>query len=425
MKNTKIRVFVAVIALCLGVSLFGCISPKPIENPGIAENGTIAEIEEDTESEITEESKEAETITEDAESADALDILADLLKDIAEMEISESERNKTFQGDGFTLIYSGYLWEVQTAKDHNDKDISFLTYILDETELICSGKSSMFGSSLSTKEKSEAMHKEWYDWVAQAVTEDTYISEETNGFEILKDDIFYAAFGWRRKENDELINKVYVIVSEKEDIVVSFVARLGDFTKYGPDIPIMPILRSIVFEGGNAQSANVGTYEQQVKESGDELIVSGYSIPSLSKIMDDGNISYRHAGEEKTIGKMIAPSLLNYFDEPEKVIAEIVEITYEDVGDVFGAIDIYGALLYESYGFYVTYPPSDYSSYGEDYRFCELIKRLSDEEKTVYVAAVYCRAESLIKLQFGVIETLVFDGIGPLNLERIGQESLE
>ena len=41
------------------------------------------------------------------------------------------------------------------------------------------------------------------------------------------------------------------------------------------------------------------------------------------------------------------PSLMNYFEEPEKVIAEIIEMTYEDVGDVFGAIDAYGALLYE------------------------------------------------------------------------------
>ena len=388
-----------------------------------ATTAEAAETADDTEVAETSDDTVEEETTDALE--EALDILADFIDAISEMEFSESERNKTFQGDGFTLIYSGYLWEPRTSKDQNGKDISFLKYFLDGTELICSGKSSMFGFSLSTKEKSEAMHKEWYDWVARAVTEDTYISEETNGFEILRGDKFYASFGLRRKEDDELINKLYVIVSESEDVVASFVARVGDFAKVGPDIPIMPILRSIVFESENSSVAEISPYEQQAWDLGDELIVAGASFPSLSKIMDDGGISYTYSGKETTIGKMIVPSLLNYFDEPEKAIVEIIEITYEDVGDVFGAIDAYGALLYEKHGFYVSYPPTDYSSYGEDYRFCELIKRISDIEKTIYVASVYCRAESLIKLQFGIIETLVFDGIGPLNLERIAQEGLE
>jgi len=416
MKNTKTKVFaiVAAVVLFLGVSLYGCISP-----PGRADKSESETPETENNNKKTEKNAEPETTVE--ETTDVWGLLADLIDSIG--EISDSERNKTFQGDGFALTYSGYLWEIQTMKDRKGEDISFLVYALDGTRLICSGKSTMLGYSFSKKEDVDAMHKEFYDMIAQGITGDTYFSEETKGFEKLKDGIFYANFAWRQKEDNELISAFYVIACEQENVIVSFVANLGWATKVEPSIPIMPILQSIVFESG----AMYGSYEQQVRTSGDELVVAGYSFPSLSKIMDDNGISYRYAGEEKTIGKMIVPSMSNYFEEPEKVIVEIIEMTYGNIKDVYGVLDIYGNYLIETYGFYVTYPPTDYSNYGKDYRFSEMIKKLpGDDEKTIYIAIVYCQTDGVIKLQFGIVESWVSnDGIGPMNLERIAKERLD
>ncbi|MCL1795166.1 MAG: hypothetical protein FWG34_15050 [Oscillospiraceae bacterium] len=415
MKNTQTKIFFAIIALLCCFSLFGCIQRKVDEKNEILD-GAIAILERDGKMptneimEITDEMKDL---------VDSIQAILD------EFEITDEIRNITFQGNGFTLIYSGYLWELQMVKSDDGRSIPIFTYILDGTEMICDGKNDMFGYSFSKKEDVEALYKKYYDMTAEVIAEGLYISEETKGFEPLKDGVFYAAFGRRLEENDELCSKMYVIASEKENATLMFFANLGDMAKFAPEIPIMPILRSIVFENGSAKTSAASSYEQKVSEAGDELIISGYSIQSLSKAMDDSGISYKYAGQEKTIGKMIVPSLGNFFEEPKKVIVEIVEITYEDVGNAWNAIDAYGGILYNTYGFGVTYQNYDYSNYGKDYYFSELIKIRDDEKTTIYVAAIYSLSDRVIKLQFGLINTPVFDAIGPMNLERIAQENIE
>lgn len=339
-----------------------------------------------------------------------------------------NDRMKTFYGDGFELKYSGLLWTPITGtRDDSDETVHALEYIIDGTTLIPSGVSGMLGYSTATRAECDDMYKAFYDLYVSIVSTDVdaYVVGETETFKILKDDVYCAAYSIYGKD-DVLLSKAYVIASESNDIVVSFVTELGSLTKAGPDIPIMPVLESITF---TARTAFADSYEQKVWKSDDGYSICDYAIPSLSKIMDGNSISYTYTEEDKIIGKMVVPSILNYFETPEKIPVEIIEITYNDVDDVWGAIDAYGSLLSETYDFYVTYPPTEYPNYGEDYRFCELIKDTDgDKSEIIYVAAIYSQDENIIKVQFGTIETAfssVKAGIGALNLETIKQEGMK
>ena len=431
MKNAKTKIFITLAALILGLSFFGCIQKKIDEKEDVetTKSAKNAKPEKTTDGESgfldgvigILERDGGMSSDEIMEMTDKIEEAIDIIKEILDKyDISDDLRNmSSFQGDGFTLTYSG-VWELRTMESYNGGDMALLSYILDGTELLCSGKSSMMGYSFSRKENVEALYEEFYDMTAQIVTADTYISEETDGFETLKDGILYAAFGLREKGEGDLMSKLYVIASEKDNVIVSFVARLGEFAKVGPDIPIMPILRSIEFE--SKKTPDISSYEQKVIAATDEFVVSGYAMPSLAKVMGDAGISHGYAGQEKTIGKMIVPSIGNFFEEPEKVIVEIIEITYENVENAWNAIDAYGGILYNEYGFLVTYQNFDW---GYTYYFSELIKRLDDKKMTVYVAALYSLEERVVKLHFGLIDALVFDGIGSLNLERIAQEGID
>jgi len=158
----------------------------------------------------------------------------------------------------------------------------------------------------------------------------------------------------------------------------------------------------------------------------DYYIFSEEKIPSLENIMNERGYDFRKTKVEEINGKMVVGSRTNIIPSNEKVSVEITEVTYKDVNDVWGVIDVFGRKLNEEYDYWVSYPPSDYSNYGEGYRFCELVKELSENE-IYYIAAIYSKETSEIKLQYGTIGTPMTsgvrgNGIGPLNLERIKAE---
>jgi len=334
---------------------------------------------------------------------------------------NDNDITETFYGDGFELTYNGLIWTPTTETiGDSDKTVHALKYVLDETILMPSEVSGMSGYSTATRAERDDMYEAFYDVAVSSSNLSAYIVGDTDTFEVLKDDIYYAAYSLYGKD-DELLYKIYVIASERDDAVVPFFALTSFLTKEAPDIPIMPVLESITFTGSTAFA---DSYEQKVWESGDEYTIGDGLIPSLSKIMNDNNISYTYTEGEKTIGKMAVPSILDYVQAPELVSVEIIEIIYNDVDDAWGAIDAYGGLLYETYDFYVTCPPEGYPNYGEGYRFCELIKDTdSDEDEIIYVAAIYSRDENIIKVQFGTIGTkfssVTANGIGALNLKAI------
>lgn len=390
----SIGLFLSVVIIVLGILGFVWSSSNtPITS------GIIYELESDT--------YESESDTYDSQSA----------------IYGSKDGMETFYGDGFELTYSGSLWIPATGTlGKSDEAIHALEYILDETMLIPSGVSGMLGYSTATRAERDDLYDAFYELLVNSADVNVYVVGETETFEVLKGDVYYAAYSLYGN-NDELLFKSYVIASESDDTVVSFVAQTGFLTKAGTDIPIMPVLESISFTG---RASFADFYEQKVWESGDKYTIGNDTIPSLSQVMDDNDILYTYSDENKTIGKMTVTSLLNYFETPALVPVEIIEITYNDVDDVWGAIDAYGRLLSESYAFYVTYPPTEYPNYGADYRFCELIKVSdSDEAGSVYIAAIYSRDERIIKVQFGTIETAITnDGIGPLNLEAIKREGM-
>jgi hypothetical protein len=208
-----------------------------------------------------------------------------------------------------------------------------------------------------------------------------------------------------------------MVASEEENVLMSFAAELGNIMCYGPDIPILPRLQTIVLTGAPAR-------DEVVSYGENDLEINGETIPSLEKIMSDRDISYELAKQEKTVGRMIVPDIANYLTEPELTPVEIIEITYREVDDVWGAIDEYGRLLSEDYDFHVSYAPTPYPDMGEDYRFCELLSY--QDEGTVYVACIYSRDEQKIFLQFGIVWSQVQRaGIGPINLERIRSGGVE
>lgn len=191
-------------------------------------------------------------------------------------------------------------------------------------------------------------------------------------------------------------------------------------------LPLIIVLLVAVLSGcsNNQNTANQNTVGQNTPE----LVFGGETVPSLSKIMEEQNIKYDYIRQDKTVGKLAVPSILDYFETPTKSPVEIIEITYNNVEDVYGAIDAYGMVLNKTYGFQVTFLPTEYPNYGQGYRFCELIKASSDkEDEILYVSAIYSKTDKVIKLRFGTIGTnlsteLKTNGIGPLNLENIRNE---
>lgn len=336
------------------------------------------------------------------------------------------KRVGTFYGNGFELKYSALWTEKEGTKDLSEAPINALI-LYDDTVFFVSGVSSMMGHTTATASKRQEIYDSFYDIIATRLSDSEinngYLAGETETLVVLKDDIYYAAYSYY-SEDDELFSMAFIIVSESDDIIVSFIVYMGYLTKYGPGVHIMPLLRSITFTG---RASFADTYVQKVSNSHDEYQIDDVVIPSLSKIMDDNEILYVFSGEDKTIGKMVIPSILNFLDKEQNMASvEIIEIIYNDVSDAWGAIDTYGRMLNDTYDFFVTYPPYDYSAYGEGYRFCELIRDTGDDKnEVVYVSAVYSRDENIIKVQFGTIGegfSLLNDGIGPINLEAVERE---
>jgi len=328
---------------------------------------------------------------------------------------------KTFYGDGYEFKYSGIIWSQENFQS-GSKSITGLVYSLDGTRLFPSGVSDMLGYSTATKNGCEELYEEFYGLLGDQTG--YFVRGGTESFVVLKDAIYYASYNVYSQGSEEPESSLYVVASEQDDIIVSFVANLESITRYDPDIPILSILSTINFTGRTEEPSYVDDdYEIRVFILDSEYEVAGSSIPSLSSVMSDNEIAYTDAGYERTVGRMVAPSILDYFsdDEPEKVRVEIIEVSYKDVDDAWGAVDLFGRLLSQEYGFHVTYTPTEYPNYGKDYLFCELIKELGSEG-IFYVSATYSRDENVIFVRFGIIETLFNpNGIGPLNLENIAR----
>ena len=327
-----------------------------------------------------------------------------------------------FHGDNFELRYSSIAWDQGIFRYGNDEGIESLQYIIDGTLLIPSGVSRMLGHSTATASARAELFEEF---LSIAVLYG-YAEGETYSFIPLRDGIYYASFNIFSEPGGDLRQVLYVIASEQDDIVVSFLAHLQNITRSGPDIAILPVLRTITFTGRSSQNPLEDDYEYRVWLRGNEYEVVDTFIPSLSSIMLDNDIAFRYAGHERTVGSMVLSSILNFLDledfEPESVRVEIIEVTYEDVADVWGAIDIFGRLLNDEYDFFVTFSPTEFSARGEDFRFFEVMKELDNGQGIFYVSGIYCRNESVIFMRFGIIETpLRSNGIGPLNLEIIRQ----
>ena|GEM_PF-4993880 len=163
------------------------------------------------------------------------------------------------------------------------------------------------------------------------------------------------------------------------------------------------------------------------KNTQTEHLLAGERFPSLANVMDDKSIKYSYVTQDIAVGNMVVPSILDYWGMSEEVPVEITEITYNNVSDTWGAIDAYGKLLSETYGFEVTHPPTDYPNYGEGYRFCELIKNVKTndgEHICVYVSAIYSKDERVIKVRFGTFgQHVSIDGIGPIKLDALKESS--
>ena len=335
----------------------------------------------------------------------------------------------TLYGDGYTLEYDTSIWSVVLEENINGDYIDGLEYLVDGTTLAGVGISGMLGHSTATLDERDDMFQMFNDIYHNSFRDsNAYIETELGTFVILKDDIYYTTFNI--VIDDTPVYKIYVITSEQNDIVVSFLATFpsSSLLKYSPDSRIMPILQSISFTNSSTHQSDDGydfsNYIYRVWHLLEEYVVCDESIPSMYSIMFENDIEGIIGDVDKVVGRMILPTIFAFLPgyEEDKVLVEIVETTYENVDDVWGAIDIFGRLLNDEYGFYVTYPPTDYSNFGPDYRFCELIKELDNGEGIFYVAAIYSRDEGIIITQVGIIEApMTNEGIGPLNLEAIAR----
>ena len=351
------------------------------------------------------------------------------------------DRMVAFYGNGYELMYSKLLWTPRQLEGYGESK-EVLNYLLDETIMIPSGVSPMLGYSTGT----EAGRKELYQ-VFQSMYKTaeeagkSFLVSGTETFEVLKEDVYYASY-CICDADDRLLSKAFVVASERDDAIVSFSVQVGDFVKLanleGIDISVLPILRSITFTGnmnmagfGENKAEETGDdeyfYEEKVERSEEEYIIGEYVIPSISKIMDDLDISHTVSAWEKTVGRMVIPRSYYILASSELVPVEIIEETYQEVEDVWQAIDVFGRVLFEEYGFLATVTPEEYPNYGEDYRFCELVKQMSDTEAgigLVYVSAVYSRNEKEIKVQFGTIETSSPPQgmIGHIRLDKVAEK---
>ena len=129
--------------------------------------------------------------------------------------------SQEFEGDGYTLHYS-FKWSDGTI---NDKKA--LAYFMDDYYFLQIGKSAYNEITCNFDKEScrDDIRDEFYEMWSKTLNESSLeLYDDSNEFEILKDDIYYLEFDYGKSE-DDLRGKYYVLVSKEYNVVLSFCTK--------------------------------------------------------------------------------------------------------------------------------------------------------------------------------------------------------
>ncbi len=157
-----------------------------------------------------------------------------IMLDIAN-ENQDNSSNKIYYGDGFEINY-GSDWSKTTLSGGQEA----LEYQHQAVYLVPVGNSSLSNATneldcdFEDYSCQNKIYEEFYNyWDSDAEGSGRHLYGGSNSFSILKDDIYYATMDYGIS-SDKLRGKMYLLISEENNVILSFMSNYTNSTLYDP-----------------------------------------------------------------------------------------------------------------------------------------------------------------------------------------------
>lgn len=153
---------------------------------------------------------------------------------------------KYYYGDGYTLEYSGDWSLVETTTwlkllENDRYDLYFTPAGNNSLSDVTNSLRCNFNDANCQKRIYDMLYSSWDDGMKER---DMIVSSGSNGFSLLKDDIYYAYFDYG-KSSFNRNGRLFALVSIDEDIIISFMFEFRSGDIKGNDDAILSLLKTI------------------------------------------------------------------------------------------------------------------------------------------------------------------------------------
>lgn len=192
-------------------------------------------------------------------------------------EINTYESDKTFVGDGYELTYN-MSW---TEETYSGKDVLAYSYA-DDSYFFPLGRSNLTAYSCDFSESTckNKMYDDFYDLWGKELKEDSLnLYKESYYLLTLTDGIYYGTYRYGKSSTD-LLGHYYIIISEEDNVVLSFFTRAEDSTTADlMETEVLSLLETI----------EITESEEDLKADDDENVIYDDELADTLDSMRDWN----------------------------------------------------------------------------------------------------------------------------------------
>lgn len=157
-----------------------------------------------------------------------------------------SNYNARYRGEGYTLTYDSSDWSKVTLTGGQEA----LAYNSEESYFAPIGQSALsdYPCDFATTSCQTKIYNEFYDyWSSSLKVNSLYLYKDSNKFNLLKDDIYYATYNYGKSASD-LRGKYYLVISKEKNVILSFMTNADEENVDELSEEVLELLQDIEIE---------------------------------------------------------------------------------------------------------------------------------------------------------------------------------